>query len=112
MRRNDELTNPESCLNKAEPLEMVFVLLARDKAAPAAIEAWINKRLELGLNKPGDKQISDARSCIEVFENEGELIRCQRDLVKALEYRVRVLTEQNAELGNKLLRLQGEKRQS
>ena len=63
MRKNEELTNPESCLNKAKPGEKIFVLLGRDVAAPAAIQAWINERIRLGKNQPSDSQIQEAMCC-------------------------------------------------
>lgn len=33
MIKRDEVSNPNSCLNRAKDDEMVFVLLARDEAA-------------------------------------------------------------------------------
>jgi hypothetical protein len=39
---------------------MVFVLLARDPAAPAAILAWISERVRLGLNTLSDTKLQDA----------------------------------------------------
>jgi hypothetical protein len=39
--KTSEIENPASCLNKAKPFEMLFVLLGRDAAAPVAIRAWI-----------------------------------------------------------------------
>lgn len=61
MIKTRELTEPTSCLNKARDDELLFVLLGRDKAAPVAIFAWIEERIRLGLNKPDDAQIMEAR---------------------------------------------------
>jgi hypothetical protein len=44
MLRKEELSDPNSCLNRAKDNEMVFVLLERDPAAPVAIRAWIDAR--------------------------------------------------------------------
>ena len=63
MLKFDEIQNPESCLNKATKYEMLFILLQRDEAAPAAIHAWVEKRIELGKNKRTDPQILDALNC-------------------------------------------------
>ncbi len=60
MIKRDEIDHPESCLNRARDEERLFVLRARDPAAPAAIRAWIKERLRLGKNKPGDEQIRSA----------------------------------------------------
>lgn len=60
MLKREELTNPESCLNRARDDEHVFVLLGRDPAAPAAIRAWVEERIRLGKNAPGDPQLADA----------------------------------------------------
>lgn len=57
------IDNLRSCLNTAYDQEHLFVLLARDPAAPVAIRAWIEERLRLGKNKPGDEQIREAYEC-------------------------------------------------
>lgn len=64
MLKHEEMSDPDSCLNKARDDEMLFVLLGRDPAGPAAIEAWIARRIELGKNKPDDLQIAEARQRI------------------------------------------------
>ena len=64
MIKLDELTNPNSCFNKAQDSEMLFVLLERDPAATAAVAAWINERIRLGKNKPDDPKILDAQRWI------------------------------------------------
>ena len=63
MRKDLEVAHPTSCWNKATDSELVFVLLGRDKAAPAAIEAWCQERIRIGKNVEGDPQIVDARRC-------------------------------------------------
>lgn len=70
MRKRDELTDPASCMSRARDDEMTFVLLGRDKAAPAAIRAWIMERLRLGKNQLDDAQIVEAQECIRVMECE------------------------------------------
>ncbi len=60
MTKADEIANPASCFNKASDNELIFVLLARDKAAPAAIAKWMDERIRRGLNKPDDMQIKSA----------------------------------------------------
>ena len=62
MKKRDELTQ-HGCLSKALDDEMLFVLLARDPAAPIAIEAWVQARYKLGLNQPGDPKINEALEC-------------------------------------------------
>lgn len=64
MRKRDELTDPTSCLNRARDDEMVFTILGRDAAAPAAIRA------RLGKNVAEDWQIRDALLCAAVMERE------------------------------------------
>lgn len=64
MRKKDELTNPLSCMSRAGDNEWTFVLLGRDRAAPAAVRAWIEERIRLGKNKPDDPQIVEARQWI------------------------------------------------
>lgn len=70
MRKSDELIVPDSCWNKARLDERVFVLLARDKAAPTAIRAWVEERIRLGKNHPTDNQITHALNCAALMELE------------------------------------------
>lgn len=82
MRKNRELTEAPSCLNKALDGEMLFVLLARDEAAPAAIRAWAQQRVSLGLNQMGDAQIIGALDCADTMDEERAATRA---LVRGLQ---------------------------
>jgi len=66
MRKDQELSDPSSCLNKANGNEWIFVLLGRDRAAPVAIRAWIEERIRIGKNTKQDTQIAEAERWIEV----------------------------------------------
>ena len=68
MIKRDEIEDQESCFNKAADGERLFVLLARDPAAPAAIRAWIAERIRLGKNTPDDDQIREAYECAKLME--------------------------------------------
>lgn len=68
MIKRDELKDPESCLNRAQMNEYMFVLLGRDEAAPATIRAWVRERVRLGKNEWTDPQISEALVCAERME--------------------------------------------
>lgn len=70
MIKKDEIEHPESCLSKARDDERLFVLLARDPAAPVAIRAWITERLRLGKNTASDEQIREAFECATLMELE------------------------------------------
>lgn len=70
MIKAEELANPESCMGKAHPREMTFVLLARDIAAPGAIREWCRLRCLHGKNKATDEQIREALACAETMEKE------------------------------------------
>jgi hypothetical protein len=61
--KRKELTDPRSCMSKADDDEMTFVLLGRDIAAPAAIRFWVAERIRLGKNAEGDPQIVEALEC-------------------------------------------------
>ena len=83
MIKRDEISEPESCLNKARDNERLFVLLARDAAAPVAIRAWVAERLRLGKNKLDDAQIREALDCaarMEIERRESEESRRQGEL--------------------------------
>lgn len=59
----EHLANPNSCMNKANDEEIVFVLLARDEAAPICIDVWCMERIRLGKNTMEDAQIVEAMEC-------------------------------------------------
>ena len=61
MRKEEELNNPTSCLNRAADNEMLFVLMGKDLATPETIRFWCKKRIELGKNKVDDEQIINAQ---------------------------------------------------
>lgn len=81
MFKKDEIADPNSCLGKAYPDEMVFVLLARDLAAPEAIRAWVGERLALGLNRAGDKQIENAIKTIQKMKRQQPILEKMKVLL-------------------------------
>jgi len=70
MKKRDEIEDHESCFNKARDDERLFVLLARDAAAPVAVRAWVAERLRLGKNSADDDQIREAIECAQLMEAE------------------------------------------
>lgn len=70
MIKSDEMEHPESCFNKAGENERLFVLLARDPAAPVAIRAWVAERIRLSKNTAEDPQILEALECARLMEIE------------------------------------------
>ena len=70
MTKHNELNIETSCLNKAAAHEMIFVLRAHDIAAPAAIRAWCNARIQLGKNRPDDPTIREALYCADAMETQ------------------------------------------
>ena len=72
MRRLEEVQNPLSCLNRAKPNELVFVLLGRDVAAPGVIRMWCAKRVTMQKNTWDDDQIVEALTLADAMELERE----------------------------------------
>lgn len=70
MTKRDELFNLDSCLNKARNDEYLFVLLARDRAMPNAIRAWVAERLSLGMNQLNDPQLIEALALADLVERQ------------------------------------------
>ena len=68
MKKQEELTNSQSCLNRAAADEWVFVLLERDCTSPAVIRFWCNKRVTAGKNQWSDAQIVEAMICADMME--------------------------------------------
>jgi len=73
MRKDEEQAHSKSCFNRAKHTEMIFVLLARDKAAPETIREWCRLRISLGLNRPNDDQIKEAYECARLMTIERDL---------------------------------------
>jgi hypothetical protein len=67
MLKRDELTDPNSCLNRAADDELIFVLLARDVATPHGIREWSKERVARGKNQPEDAQIMEALQCAAII---------------------------------------------
>jgi hypothetical protein len=63
MIKADELTNPESCMSRALPNEMTFVLLGRDRCAPWVVRFWAILRVLWRKNRWNDPQIREAFEC-------------------------------------------------
>ena len=70
MLKKDETTNPQSCLSRSKDDEMIFVLTARDKCAPAAIRFWASQRIITGKNVNSDPQIQEAWHCADEMERQ------------------------------------------
>ncbi len=65
MIKSEELSNPNSCLNKAKDDEILFVILDRDLAFAGTILYWIEKRIQLGLNKRDDLKMIETANCVQ-----------------------------------------------
>lgn len=78
MLKHLEEGDPRSCWNKAKQSERVFVLLGRDRATPAVIRHWIKERIALGLNQPGDVQLTDAEAEALAMEREASAPQVSR----------------------------------
>ncbi len=77
MMKRHELSDTGSCFNKARDDEIIFVLLARDMAAPATIRAWCAERVRLGKNAWNDPKIKEALQCAENMEEQRDANPCQ-----------------------------------
>lgn len=60
MTRREEITDINSCFNRANNDEMLFILMGRDIAAPGTVLSWVLERVRLGKNKMSDPQILEA----------------------------------------------------
>lgn len=70
MRKNFELNDSTSCLNRAGENEMLFVLRSRDVCAPETIRDWCHRRILRGKNKLEDPQIQEALNAASIMERE------------------------------------------
>lgn len=60
MLKRLEISDPNSCLNKAGDDELIFVIRDVDVAAPGTVRDWCSRRIKAGKNQPGDAQITEA----------------------------------------------------
>lgn len=51
MKKLEELTTPDSCINRAENDEPVFVLRANDALAAACVDHWVNMAIGTGIHE-------------------------------------------------------------
>lgn len=72
MIKRDELSNPNSCMSRADPEEATFVLLGRDVTAAATVQWWINMRVRLGKNAWADEQIVEAMEYTDTLINQSK----------------------------------------
>ena len=72
MRKWREISETNSCWNKAADDELVFVLLGRDVAAAATVRFWAQERIRLGENQPGDAKIAEALAWAEQVKKGNE----------------------------------------
>lgn len=70
MRKREEVNDPQSCLNRAAPDELVFVLRGHDVCAPAVVRLWAELRIAKGKNERDDAQIREARTLADRMERE------------------------------------------
>lgn len=64
MLKRLELRNPQSCLSKADPDELVFVLRAKDPIAPQTLRLWA--AMAHGIHSA--EKIAEALSCADEME--------------------------------------------
>lgn len=76
MTKQEQINDPNSCWNKAKPDEEVFVLLARDLAAPNTIREWVEIRRSCGRGETLDDklQLLDAERVAEKMEEQYDSI--------------------------------------
>lgn len=77
MRKSEEISRADSCLNRALPNENVFVLLGRDAAAPTTIRYWAAVRVLRGVNRDTDTEIVEARALADAMDAEYAALRKQ-----------------------------------
>ncbi len=70
MTKHEELSNPNSCLNRAADDEPLFILLGRDVATPETIRYWARSRVNgKKKNTWEDEQIREALQLAWDLEN-------------------------------------------
>jgi hypothetical protein len=70
MKKCDELSDPNSCLNRAADDEIIFVLRAHDVAFSDTLRSWVNLRIVLKKNSYRDAQVVEALATADQVERE------------------------------------------
>jgi len=68
MIKREEIANPDSCLNRAENDEPIFVLRAHDKTSPSVIRAWANGYVfeKGGLSKMNPRELEKYNAALDI----------------------------------------------
>lgn len=80
MKKADELSNPDSCLNRAADDEPLFVLKATDALAPTLVREWVARYIHDKVrNKSfGPREVAKADEAFTVAEQMEDWNRMQR----------------------------------
>ncbi len=65
MRKRLELSDPNSCINRAGDDEPVFVLRAHDPIATVAVRTWIEESMDRGFHTD---RLDEARELLALME--------------------------------------------
>lgn len=68
MKKLDEISNENSCLNKSKENEPIFVLCARDPIAAKIVRLWAYIRIGEFYNTAGDNKINEALKLADEME--------------------------------------------
>ena len=79
MNKRENKEGPDSCWNKADDDETLFILLARDEAGPETVNFWCDERIRLGLNKETDLKIHSARRIARQMKEEFQQRKARRE---------------------------------
>jgi hypothetical protein len=76
--KKDELSNPNSCLNRAASDEPIFVLRANDPVAPSIVRDWASRYLEAKMNvQQGVTTDNQLKKYHEAFDSAKQMVEWQ-----------------------------------
>jgi len=67
MKKNDEVLNPGSTLNKAGDDEMLFILRGQDVSSPKVVLYWMQENIHLATLNP--EKYREAFECLMTMAN-------------------------------------------
>ena len=80
MTRSENLSDPNSCFNKANNDEPIFVLRAKDLTSIQVIAYWIHLRIQSKMNTRLDTKMQNARELMAEMEKYARKTRCLDDI--------------------------------
>lgn len=80
MTKNENLSDPNSCWNKAKDDEPIFILRGKDSAAEATIVAWTKARVQVYIDRGEGLPYEEVDKLVAALKLAGQMKEYQEKL--------------------------------